>query len=110
MGFDPMNESIYVARATNVAARMMAGEMMIMSGKDSTLFTLNPTATLIWHAADGVTPLSDIVKQKICAEFDAEPEEALRDARELVDGLAAEGILVVSETPISTPSAPKESQ
>jgi Coenzyme PQQ synthesis protein D (PqqD) len=96
-----MNEPLYVARASNIAARMLAGEMMIMSGKDSTLFTLNPTASIIWQAADGVTPLSEIVERKICAEFDTEPAEALRDATELVERLAEEGILVVSSEPIS---------
>ena len=38
---------LYVARNTKVAARNLDGEMMIMSGKDSTLFTLNKTATII---------------------------------------------------------------
>ncbi len=34
---------------------------MIMSTVDSTFFTLNPVATVIWQAADGRTPLSEIV-------------------------------------------------
>ena len=98
---DSRNEPLYAARASNVAARMLGGEMMIMSGKDSTLFTLNPTASIIWQAADGITPLAKIVEQKICAEFATEPAEALRDAEELVEKLAEEGILVVSSEPIS---------
>ena len=36
-----------------VAARAVGGEMMIMSAKDSTLFTLNEVAMAIWEAADG---------------------------------------------------------
>ena len=41
--------SLYVARNPRVAARSLDGEMMIMSGRDSTLFTLNKTATMAPH-------------------------------------------------------------
>ena len=56
-----MNETRYIARATKIAARMIGDEMMIMSGLDSSLFSLNPTASILWQAADGVTPLAQIV-------------------------------------------------
>jgi hypothetical protein len=100
----------YVARSTTVAARMIGGEMMIMSGVDSSLFSLNPTASILWQAADGVTPLADIVEQQVCAQFDVNPAEALRDAEELVEALARHGILRVSDTPITDVAPPaKES-
>jgi hypothetical protein len=51
------NKERYIARASNVAARMIGGEIMIMSGLDSSLFSLNATASVLWQAADGVTPL-----------------------------------------------------
>jgi hypothetical protein len=92
--------SIYVARNPRVAARSLDGEMMIMSGRDSTLFTLNKTATILWQAADGATPLEQIVQQKICTEFEIEPGEALRDAETLARDLASYGILQISEEPI----------
>ena len=57
---------------------------------------------LFWQAADGKTPLSDIVEETVCREFDVEPELAYRDAEALVNDLAGHGILVVSEQPIST--------
>jgi hypothetical protein len=90
---------LYIARATQVAARSLDGEMMIMSARDSTLFTLNPVATLIWQCADGRTPLAEIVGQKLCAEFDVLPEEALSDAVTFVKDLAGHGILTVSGEP-----------
>jgi hypothetical protein len=96
-----MSDRSYVARSTKVAARMVGDEMMIMSGRDSTLFALNPTAAVLWEAADGVTPLEDIVERHICAKFDVEPATALRDAREVVDQLAGHGLLTVSETPMA---------
>ena len=89
--------NLYVARSPRVAARSLDGEMMIMSGRDSTLFTLNKTATILWQAADGSTPLEQIVQQKICVEFQVEPDEALRDAETLARDLASHGIMQISE-------------
>lgn len=91
---------LYVARNPRVAARSIDGEMMIMSGRDSTLFTLNKTATILWQAADGATPLDEIVKLRICAEFEVEPAEALQDAEILARELATHEILEISEEPI----------
>jgi len=98
---------LYVARNTRVAARNLDGEMMIMSGKDSTLFTLNKTATIIWQSADGATPLDEIVGRRICPKYEVEPAAALQDAETLARQLAAHDILDVSESPIlSVPSHP----
>ena len=91
-----MND-IYVLRADHVAARMLGGEMMIMSAADSSLYVLNETASVVWQAADGVTPLSKIVRDNVCAEFDVAPDVALEDAIALVNDLAAHGILVISD-------------
>ena len=90
----------YIARSSAIASRMLGGEMMIMSAVDSTFFTLNPVASVIWQAADGHTPLSEIVEQRICKEFDIEPELARRDAEQFVSQLSEHGILLVSEQPI----------
>ena len=92
---------VYIARSTQVAARMLGEEMMIMSARDSTLFSLNETASAIWQAADGVTPLDQIVERAVCAEFDVSHEEALKDAEDLARELAAHGILMVSDQPIT---------
>jgi Coenzyme PQQ synthesis protein D (PqqD) len=97
----PDAATIYVSRSHAVAARELAGEMMIMSATDSTLFSLNETATLIWNAADGKTSLRDIVENRICPEFDIEPETAYRDAEALVTNLASLGILQLSSQPAS---------
>jgi hypothetical protein len=91
---------LYVARNPKVAARSLDGEMMIMSGRDSTLFTLNKTASILWHAADGFTPLDEIVDNRICSEFDVERDEALHDAESLARELASHEILQISEQPI----------
>ena len=95
---------LYVARNPRVAARSLDGEMMIMSGRDSTLFTLNKTATILWQSADGATPLEEIVEKKICTEFEVEPSMALADAENLARELAGHQILQISETPIQRPN------
>ena len=98
----------YIARSTAIAARMLGGEMMIMSAVDSTFFTLNPVATVIWQAADGRTPLSQIVATRVCAEFEVEPELAARDAEQFVNELSQHGILLVAETPLADSAAPAQ--
>ena len=91
----------YIARSSAIAARMLGSEMMVMSTTDSTFFTLNEVATVIWQAADGRTPLSQIVAGKICRQFDVDPEQAQRGAERFVDGLSQHGILLVSDRPVS---------
>jgi len=100
----------YIAHSSAIAARKLGDEMIIMSAADSTLFTLNPVATAIWQAADGRTPLTDIVTSEVCSEFDVEPGVAYRDAEALVDELAGHRILLVSNQPIATLQAAQESR
>ena len=90
----------YIARSSAIAARNLGGEMMIMSALDSTLFSLNPVATAIWEAADGRTPLEDIVRQRIVPVFEVDEPAAQRDAAEFVEKLARHRILSVSDEPI----------
>src|SRR5258708_6410143 len=91
---------LYVARNPRVAARSLDGEMMIMSGRDSTLFTLNKRPIMWGRRADGATPLDKIVEHRICSEFEVEPAEALHDAETLARELASHEILQISDEPI----------
>jgi hypothetical protein len=94
----------YIARSSQTAARMLGGEVMVMSVLDSTFFTLNEVATAIWQAADGHTPLTQIVEQRLCPEFDVDAETAQRDAEQFVKELSQHGILLVSDQPINEPA------
>lgn len=91
----------YISRSTAIAARQLGGEMMIMSAVDSTFFTLDEVATVIWQAADGKTPLSEI-SRRISEEYDVSPAQAQRDAEQFVDDLAKHGILLVSDAPATS--------
>jgi Coenzyme PQQ synthesis protein D (PqqD) len=93
----------YVARSSQIAARNLGGEMMIMSAPDSTLYTLNDVATVIWEAADGSTALDEIVERRVCPLFEIDPGVALQDAEALVEELAGYGLFVLSDKPILPP-------
>ena len=61
---------LFVARGDRLAARKVAGEMVILSADDSSLFVLNAVGTAIWEAADGGTPLDgdrrrDVICQRV---------------------------------------------
>jgi hypothetical protein len=99
----------FIMRSSAIASRMLGGEMMIMSAADSTFFTLNSVASVIWQAADGCTPLSEIVTHHVCSEFEVDPETAYRDAEQFVTELSSHGILLVSERPfLGSSTAPTE--
>lgn len=89
----------YISRGEHVAARMLGGEMMIMTLADSMLFSLNEAATAIWRAADGATGLREIVERTILARYDVTANIAYRDAIELVEALAEHGILKITDKP-----------
>jgi phosphohistidine swiveling domain-containing protein len=100
-----MSRKGYVARASRVAARRLGDEILVMSLQDTAfLFSLNKVAAVIWEAADGVTPLEEIVGERICSRYDVAPEVALEDAQDLVERLAGHGILLLSDTPITAPN------
>ena len=91
---------IYLRQSADIAARTLGEDTIIMSTLDSTVFMLNSVGTAIWNAADGATPLSEIVRERVCCEFEVTDEQALADAREFVGELAQHGILLLSDAPV----------
>lgn len=93
-------EDKYVRRSPSTAARTLDGETIVLAIPTSTLFSLNPTASIIWEAADGCTPLHTIVDERMVADFEVDTATAWRDSLELVEELARHGILELSDTPL----------
>jgi len=93
---------MYLSQSSDIAARTLGDDTIIMSTLDSTVFMLNSVGTAIWNAADGTTPLSQIVHDRVCAEFDVNEDEAYADAKEFAGQLAEHGILHVSDAPASS--------
>jgi hypothetical protein len=92
---------MYLTQSADIAARTLGDDTLIMSTIDSTIFVLNSVGTAIWNAADGKTPLSQIVDERVCSEFEVTGEEAYADATEFVGQLAEHGILHVADAPVS---------
>ena len=90
----------YIAKSSKVAARELGNQVVVMSAVNSTLFTLNDVASLIWRHADGMTSLEEIIEKKVCAEFDVDPAVALADAERFVTSLAEHGVLVLGDAPM----------
>jgi hypothetical protein len=93
--------AIYIARNRSVAYRRLGDEILLMSSRDPNLFTLNGVGALLWESADGKTPLGEIVARRVLEEYDVTQEEALRDAEEFARSLAEQGVLRISDRPIS---------
>ena len=91
--------SLYITRSSAVAARSLDGEMIVMSTRDSTIFTLNEVATEIWKSADGSAPLEEIVRDRVCVAFEVDPATAYADAESFCRELAQHGILSLSSEP-----------
>jgi hypothetical protein len=91
--------ALYPMQSKEIAARIMAGEMMIMSPRDSTLFSLNNVGTAIWQAADGQTPLDQIVQNRVCTRFEVDLAAAYKDAESFVQELAEHELLILSDRP-----------
>lgn len=101
----------YIAQGVAIASRQLGGDVVIMSAADSTLFSLNESAALIWLAADGQTRLRDIVERVVIEQFEVDSQTALRDAEKFATELASHGILSISDRPIAlrgdeTPAQP----
>jgi hypothetical protein len=97
---------MYIMQSADIAARTLGDETIIMSALNSTIFMLNSVGTAIWNAADGATPLSQIVRERVCSEFEVTDEQAFSDAAEFVKELAQHGILLVSDVPVPQKEVP----
>ena len=98
---------MYLTQSANIAARTIGDDTIIMSTQDSTIFMLNSVGTAIWNAADGATPLSRIIQERVCSEFDVTGDQALADAKEFIDKLVKHGILLISDVPVIPVAKPE---
>ena len=96
---------LYIARGQRLAVRTLATETVILKADDSGLYVLNEVGTLLWGAADGITPLATIVERLICPRFDIDALSACQDADEFVRALADHNILSISDRPIASDGA-----
>jgi len=101
-----MSQNTCAARSSAVAARNLGRELMIKSGRDATLFTLDEVATIIWESLNGLVTPKQTVELKICAELDVETAAALLDGEIKAEALGQHGILHISREPVLDSNAP----
>ena len=89
----------YVAQNPDTPARTIAGEAVVITPADSTLHTLNETATFIWERADGTRTLEQIAAE-LEAEFDVDPAILRSDAESFVTEAVTKGLMLSSEAPL----------
>ena len=80
-----------------LAWREIDGEIVIVSPNDSVLHELNETGSFIWKQLDGRRPAVEIAAG-LAAEYDVEPEDALRDIEALLGELASRQLLVPADS------------
>ena len=90
----------YPLQNPQAAWRVYDGEAVIVSPEDSTLHTLNEVGTLVWEAADGRTPVTDIVA-RVCERYDVETRAAERDVEAFVERLIEQRLITILDAPPS---------
>ncbi|MFZ9887267.1 MAG: PqqD family protein [Myxococcota bacterium] len=89
----------YIAQNPDTPARTIEGEAIVITPHDSTLHTLNPTATYIWDRADGSRTLEAIATEML-DEFDVDAETLKVDALAFASEAVAKGLLITSNEPM----------
>ena len=86
------NENLLIKQNEDTAYRVLDGEAVIVDLDSSELYSLNPTATVIWEACEEETTLGEVV-DRIVEEFEVEREVAKEDCLEFLEKFSNEGIV-----------------
>jgi len=76
-----------------LAAREVAGEVVIMTGADAKLHALNEVGTFVWGLLDSETQVARIVSA-VVENFRVDREAAERDVLKFLDDMIEKDILV----------------
>lgn len=83
---------------SDLILREMGAEFVIVDPSQevvdmSRVFTLNETAALIWKKLEGVEFTIDHVVHIVTNDYDVHPEQALEDAKQLLEQFEKDGLL-----------------
>ena len=92
----PSMWTLYLRQNPDTPARTIDGEAIVITPADSTLHTLNDTATFIWDRADGTRTLQAIADE-LLEEFDVDAETLRTDALAFVEDAVRRNLLLTSE-------------
>lgn len=91
----PVTLDSIVRQSTNQIAAALQDELVLMSIDKGRYYNLNPIAAEIWGRIAGPVQVSDLC-DALDAEFSAPREEITRDVLDMLNLLAAEGVLDVA--------------
>jgi len=94
--------SKYISQNPDTPARTIEGEAIVITPHDSTLHTLNGTATFIWDHADGTKTLGQITEQ-LLTTYEVEEDVAREDALAFVQEAVAKGLILTGDEPMPLP-------
>lgn len=80
----------------DIAWRRIGDESVVLDLKSSAYYSLNETAALLWETlGEGLTPLQAV--ERLCSEFDEEPDAVRRDVEAVVAELLSERLIQRSD-------------
>jgi hypothetical protein len=81
------NSENRVIRNEQAICRVIDGEVVVLLPEDATLHALTGCGSRVWEIIDGGATIFEIA-QKICEEYEVEPETAIKDITEFIRKLA----------------------
>ena len=98
-----MNESAeHPKRRTDVNARMVDGEVVVLDRQAGLIHQLNQTASYIWDRCDGQSTVAEIANQ-LAAAFDVDANTAVHDVATAIMQLHRLGLIEPSNSSSRSP-------
>ena len=79
-------------RNNDIAWRVIDGEALVVSPKDSLIYPLNDVGARIWELLDGKRTVSDIASV-ICGEFEGDGKAIQDDVMDFIENLSKAGLV-----------------
>lgn len=89
------SKNVVIKQNKDTAYRVLDGEAVIVDLESSELYSLNPTATVIWETCEEEVTLEEVV-DRVVEEFEVEREVAEEDCIEFVEEFSENGLLLVT--------------
>lgn len=81
-----------IIRNKDIAWRVIDGEALVVSPKDSLVYPLNEAGTRIWELLDGGRTIADI-SSIICDEFEGDRALIQKDVVDFIEDLLKAGLI-----------------
>jgi len=79
-------------RNNDIAWRIIDGEALVVSPKDSLVYPLNDVGTRVWELLDGKKTVSEI-SSVICGEFEGDEVAIRDDIADFIENLLKAGLV-----------------